>query len=148
MDDFSARHGEWIKTNEYSTINEGKLFAPGNLRATQDNEGYAKLFNYWNENQYQLRYTGGMVPDVNQIMVKGKGIFVNVASKKTKSKLRVLYEVAPIGYIIEKAGGKSSDGEKSVLDIPITTTEQVSQVAFGSKDEVDRFNELVGRKYI
>jgi sedoheptulose-bisphosphatase len=148
VDDFSARHGEWIKTNEFSTINEGKLFAPGNLRATQDNEGYAKLFNYWNENQYQLRYTGGMVPDVNQIMVKGKGIFVNVASKKTKSKLRVLYEVAPIGYIIEKAGGQSSDGEKSVLDIPITTTEQVSQVAFGSKDEVARFNELVGRKYI
>ena len=57
---------------------------PGNLRATQDNEGYAKLFSYWNENQYQLRYTGGMVPDVNQLMVKGKGIFVNVASKKTK----------------------------------------------------------------
>ena len=43
-----------------------------------------------------------MVPDVNQIMVKGKGIFVNVASKNTKSKLRVLYEVAPVGFIIEK----------------------------------------------
>jgi len=69
------------------------LFAPGNLRATQDNAGYAQLFNYWNENQYQLRYTGGMVPDVNQIMVKGKGIFVNCGSKNTKSKLRVLYEV-------------------------------------------------------
>jgi hypothetical protein len=30
VDDFSARHGEWIKTNEFTTINEGKLFAPGN----------------------------------------------------------------------------------------------------------------------
>lgn len=30
----------------------------------------------------------GMVPDVNQLMVKGKGVFVNVASKNTKSKLR------------------------------------------------------------
>ena len=43
-----------------------------------------------------------MVPDVNQLMVKGKGVFVNVASKHTKSKLRMLYEVAPLGYLIEK----------------------------------------------
>lgn len=148
VDDFSAMHGQWLKTNEYTSINEGKLIAPGNLRATQDNAGYAKLFDYWMQNQYQLRYTGGMVPDVNQLMVKGKGVFVNVNSKNTKSKLRVLYEVAPIGYLIEKAGGKTSEGEKSVLDIPITSTEQTSQVAYGSKGEVERFEELVGRKYI
>ena len=39
-------------------------------------------------------------------------------------------------------------GEKSVLDIPILNTEQVSQVAFGSAGEVERFEEYVGRKYI
>jgi len=148
VDDFSANHGQWIKTNEYQSINEGKLIAPGNLRATQDNAGYAELFDYWVKNTYQLRYTGGMVPDVNQLMVKGKGVFVNVASKNTKSKLRVLYEVAPIGYIIEKAGGKTSEGERSVLDIEITETEQTSQAAFGSPLEVERFEQVVGRKYI
>jgi sedoheptulose-bisphosphatase len=148
IDDFSANHGQWLKTNEFSRIYEVKLFAPGYLRATQDNPGYAELMDYWLKNTYQLRYTGGMVPDVNQLMVKGKGIFVNVASKNTKSKLRVLYEVAPIGYIIEKAGGKTSEGVKSVLDIPIETTEQVSQAAFGSAKEIARFEELVGRKYI
>lgn len=52
---------------------EGKLFAPGNLRAVQDNPGYAELHKYYMDNKYQLRYTGGMVPDVNQILVKGKG---------------------------------------------------------------------------
>ena len=57
VDDFSANHGQWLKTNEFSTINEGKLIAPGNLRATQDNEGYAQLFDYWLANTYQLRYT-------------------------------------------------------------------------------------------
>jgi len=89
-----------------------------------------------------------MVPDVNQLMVKGKGVFVNVNSKNTKSKLRMLYEVAPIGFLIEKAGGKTSEGEKSVLDVLITNTEQTSQVAYGSKNEVERFETLVGRKYI
>lgn len=148
VDDFSSRHGQWIKTNEFTTVSEGKLFAPGNLRASQDNPGYAELVDYWLENQYQLRYTGGMVPDVNQILVKGKGVFVNVASPNTKSKLRLLYEVAPIGYIMEKAGAKSSDGEGSVLDIEITETEQVTQVAFGSDKEVARFEEMVGKKYM
>jgi len=147
IDDTSARHGEWLKTNEFTTIDEGKLFAPGNLRATQDNEGYSKLFDYWNENQYQLRYTGGMVPDVNQMLVKGKGIFVNVASKTCKSKLRLLYEVAPLAYLVEKAGGKSSEGEQSVLDVEIGSTEQTTQVALGSAKEVERFEQYVGKKY-
>ena len=47
------------QTNEFSTITEGKLIAPGNLRATQDNAGYQELFDYWVSNTYQLRYTGG-----------------------------------------------------------------------------------------
>jgi sedoheptulose-bisphosphatase len=146
VDDFSGRHGQWVKTNTFSTIEDGKLFAPGNLRGTQDNPGYAELFKYYLDNKYQLRYTGGMVPDVNQLMVKGKGIFVNPVSPSAAAKLRVLYEVAPIGYLIEKAGGKSSDGEKSALDIPITTTEVRSQVAYGAIGEVNRFEELVGVK--
>lgn len=56
-------------------------------------------------------------------MVKGKGIFVNPASAAAPAKLRVLYEVGPIAYLIEKAGGKSSDGEGSALDIKIPHTE-------------------------
>lgn len=44
VDDFSGRHGQWVKTNTFSTIEDGKLFAPGNLRGTQDNPGYNELF--------------------------------------------------------------------------------------------------------
>lgn len=35
IDDFSGRHGQWVKTNSFETIDDGKLFAPGNLRGTQ-----------------------------------------------------------------------------------------------------------------
>ena len=146
IDDFSAEHGSWIHTNVFETVNEGKLFAPGNLRAAQDNPGYAKLLDYYFQEKYQLRYTGGMVPDVNQILVKGKGVFCNPASPKAKAKLRVLYEVLPIGYLMEKAGAKSSDGKASVLDIEIKSTEDRSQVCYGSPDEVRRFEEMVGVK--
>lgn len=33
----------------------------------QDNPGYDELFKFYLDNKYQLRYTGGMVPDVNQV---------------------------------------------------------------------------------
>jgi sedoheptulose-bisphosphatase len=58
IDDFSAKHGQWIHTAVFSTVNEGKLFAPGNMRAAQDNPGYQKLLNHYFTEKYQLRYTG------------------------------------------------------------------------------------------
>lgn len=42
--------------------------------------------------------------------------------------LRLLYEVGPMAYLIEKAGGASSDGRQSILDLEITSTEQRTQV--------------------
>jgi len=61
VDDRSASNGSWVHTKAFTSISEGRLFAPGNLRATNDNEGYAKLLDYWRSNAYTLRYTGGMV---------------------------------------------------------------------------------------
>ncbi|KAF3579148.1 hypothetical protein DY000_02032557 [Brassica cretica] len=108
--------GKWQHVKETTEINEGKMFSPGNLRATFDNSEYSKLIDYYVKEKYTLRYTGGMVPDVNQIIVKEKGIFTNVTSPTAKAKLRLLFEVAPLGLLIENAGGFSSDGYKSVLD--------------------------------
>mmetsp|Transcript_28592 Transcript_28592/g.46340 ORF Transcript_28592/g.46340 Transcript_28592/m.46340 type:complete len:391 (+) Transcript_28592:92-1264(+) len=138
--------GSWVHAKEIYEIGPGKLFAPGNLRATMDNPGYAALVDYWLKEKYQLRYTGGMVPDVNQILIKGRGVFCNPASEKAPAKLRVLYEVAPLGLLIENAGGATSEGTTSVLDIKILTTEQRSQVCYGYKDEVKRFEEYLSGK--
>ena len=79
---------------------EGKLFAPGNLRATFDNPAYDRLIKFYLEEKYTLRYTGGMVPDVFQILVKEKGVFTNVTSPTTKAKLRILFEVAPLALLV------------------------------------------------
>ena len=84
---------------------EGKLFAPGNLRATFDNANYERLFAYYLGEKYTLRYTGGMVPDVFQIIVKEKGVFTNVTSPSTKAKLRVVFEVAPLALLVSDECG-------------------------------------------
>ena len=78
-----------------------------------------------------------------QIIVKEKGIFTNVISPTTKAKLRLLFEVAPLGLLIENAGGYSSDGKQSVLDRVVVNTDDRTQVAYGSKEEIIRFEETL-----
>nr|UER43305.1 SBPASE protein [Populus tomentosa] len=135
--------GKWQHVKETTEVGEGKLFSPGNLRATFDNPDYEKLINYYVKEKYTLRYTGGMVPDVNQIIVKEKGVFTNVISPSSKAKLRLLFEVAPLGLLVENAGGYSSDGHRSVLDKEITNLDDRTQVAYGSKNEIIRFEETL-----
>lgn len=137
--------GKWVHVKETTEIGEGKMFSPGNLRAMQDNAAYEKLINYYITEKYTLRYTGGMVPDVFQIIVKEKGVFTNVISPTTKAKLRLLFEVAPIGLLIEKAGGASScDGQQvSSLDVMINVCDQRTQICYGSVGEVRRFEEFM-----
>ena len=53
---------------------------------------------HWRE--YMLRYTGGMVPEVFQIVVKEKGIVTNVISFSTMAKLRILVEVTPLSLLV------------------------------------------------
>ncbi|EME26278.1 Sedoheptulose-1,7-bisphosphatase, chloroplastic [Galdieria sulphuraria] len=140
--------GRWKRNRVFKTIESGKLFAPGNLRSTVDNSGYQKLVNYWMSNKYQLRYTGGMVPDVNQLLIKGKGVFCNPASISSPAKLRLLFECIPLAFLIEKAGGRSSNGNISLLDIPVNETEERCQVCYGAKEEVERFDAMVGQMFI
>jgi sedoheptulose-bisphosphatase len=49
------------------------------------------------------------------------------------------------GLLVEKAGGKTSDGVTggSVLDVPILAVDQRCAIAIGSANEVDRFNQFV-----
>jgi len=137
------KDGEWKMTIEKMEIGEGKMFAPGNLRACHENKEYLTLLDFWAENGYQLRYSGGMVPDIHQILVKGKGIFSYPGSESCPAKLRLIYECAPLAYVVEKAGGASSDLEKSVLDIKVSDYDQRTVVCVGSKEEVDRFNKFL-----
>ncbi|CAE8597045.1 unnamed protein product [Polarella glacialis] len=137
---------KWICSRDRIQIKpDCKIFAPANMRAAQDVKGYDELLHYYMENKYTLRYTGGMVPDVCQQFTKLQGIFTNPTSAKSPAKLRLAFEAAPFGRLVEMAGGKTSDGVTggSVLDVKITAVDQRTALAIGSANEVDRFNKMV-----
>jgi sedoheptulose-bisphosphatase len=60
-----------------------------------------------------------MVPDIYQIFVKGSGVFCNLGSNKHPAKLRLLYEIGPLSYLVHKAGGATSNGEKDMMELEV-----------------------------
>lgn len=130
---------EFVLIHENITIDEEKkYFAPGNLRATTTEENYIDLMNFWMTNEYKLRYSGGMVPDINHILIKGGGIFCYPGyAKAPQGKLRVLYECAPMALLVTEAGGAAyANQETEILDIPVDILAQKTPIFIGSKNEV------------
>jgi len=132
--------GEFILLQENLTMrDEVKTYAPGNLRAVVDTPNYRAMMNTWLDEGLTLRYSGGMVPDIHHMLIKGAGIFTNIGgSKYPQGKLRLAFECGPFAYIMEQAGGTSSNGEKSILEIVIDEVDQRSPIIIGAKSEVKR----------
>ncbi|MFC1655621.1 fructose-1,6-bisphosphatase [Patescibacteria group bacterium] len=130
--------GEFILTQENIKVEkDAKNFAPGNLRATVTEEKYAKLIQSWMDEKYTLRYSGGMVPDINHIFMKGQGIFTYPGYEDApQGKLRLLYECAPMALLMEQAGGRATNGNKRILDIEIEKLDQRTPIFLGSENEV------------
>jgi sedoheptulose-bisphosphatase len=91
--------------------------------------------------------SGGLVPDVYQQFTKGQGVFSNPTSKSSPAKLRLAFEAAPFGLLVEKAGGKTSDGVTggSILDVQINSVDQRTALCIGSANEVDRYVTCISR---
>ena len=88
---------------------------------------------------YSLRYSGAMVADVHRVLHDG-GIFMYPADvsdpARPKPKLRLLYEVAPIAFVAEQAGGRASTGKEPVLDLVARDYHERAAILVGSPDDV------------
>jgi fructose-1,6-bisphosphatase I len=87
--------------------------------------------------RYTQRYIGSMVGDVHRTLLYG-GVFAYPADEKNQDgKLRLLYEAAPMSFLLEQAGGKSITGHSRVMDIPPTNVHQRVPIILGSPDDID-----------
>jgi len=89
-----------------------------------------------NGESFTSRYIGSMVGDVHRTLLYG-GVFgypgdtINV-----NGKLRLLYEGAPMSFIMEQAGGLSTTGTQRVMEITPEIVHQRVPCIMGSKDNV------------
>lgn len=116
----------------------GNIYSPGGLR-NKYNGGDEKFIRYLEEKGCKLRYSGGFVPDINQVLLKGKGIFMYPAlNGSPNGKLRLLFELNPMAYLVENAGGAASNGRMSILDIKPESLDQRAPIYIGCVEDVDK----------
>lgn len=84
------------------------------------------------------RYIGSLVADFHRNVMRG-GIFMYPAERgKPKGKIRLLYEAAPLAFLVQQAGGYASDGRRCILDITPTELHQRTPIFIGNRSLVER----------
>jgi len=134
--------GKFEFVKEIRLNEKGKLNAPG---GTQQNwkPYHKKLVDSFFAEGYRLRYSGGMVPDLHQILLKGGGLFSYPGtSDKPDGKLRKLFEVFPFAFIYKIAGGEAIDGQNDLMTLSHAHIHDTSPCFFGSKYEISRVKEV------
>jgi fructose-1,6-bisphosphatase I len=117
----------------------GKLVAPGCTQQYWYPHHKSFIDSLFSEG-YRLRYSGGMVPDLHQILIKGGGLFSYPGTTdKTKGKIRLVFESMPFAKIFEMAGGLAlNDRNERLLASQPDGHHDTSPCFFGSKTEVVR----------
>jgi len=111
--------------------------------------GWLKAPNPKTGKAHATRYSASLVGDFHRILQQG-GIYLypedSADARKPNGKLRVLYECHPLAFVAEAAGGRASTGRGDVLDVVPDHPHARCPLAIGSKEEVDRYEEMVGGK--
>lgn len=140
--------GSWVLTQRNMQIPEDtKEFA---INASNTRHWYPPVTRYVDEmlagktgprgKDFNMRWIASMVADVHRILNRG-GIFMYPADQREPDKagkLRLMYEANPMSFIVEQAGGASTNGQQRMLDVQPTSLHQRVAVFLGSKNEVER----------
>ena len=142
--------GEFLLSHKNIQIpSRGKVYSINEGNANTWDEGTRKYINdlktgspETGQKPYSLRYIGSLVADFHRNLLYG-GIFLYPADykdpNKPKSKLRLLYEAAPLAFIVEQAGGKASTGNTAIMEIKAEQLHQKTPLIIGSKEDVEKY---------
>lgn len=90
------------------------------------------------EDELKLRYGGAMIGDVNQVLTYG-GIFgYPELQSRPEGKLRLQFEANPMAYILDAAGGASSNGTESILEADAEELHERTPLYLGNQDLIER----------
>jgi len=131
------------QTPKYYSTNQGyqKYWSEGIKRFTQRLQGEDGEMK-----PLSLRYIGSLVGDFHRTLLSG-GIFYYPSDtkdpQKPRGKLRLLYEAAPLAFVIEQAGGYASDGDQNILNIQPEALHQRTPLFIGNRELVEKAEEFI-----
>lgn len=97
------------------------------------------------DRDFNMRWTAALVADAQRVLIRG-GVFLYPGDSRkgyAQGRLRLLYETAPIAFLMEQAGAAATDGQTRILDVVAKGIHDRSPLVFGSTEEV----ECVARYY-
>jgi fructose-1,6-bisphosphatase I len=130
--------GEFILAQENIQIpDHGPIYSTNEGNFWQWDEALRDYTRYVHRHEgYTSRYSGALVGDIHRILMQG-GVFLYPGTiKNPEGKLRLLYETAPLAFLVEQAGGKASDGSQAILDLVPKKLHQRTPLVIGSKEDV------------
>jgi len=140
---YRLQNNQFIRVKELTLNSKGKLNSPGGTQKDWKSHHKELIEELFREG-YRLRYSGGMVPDLHHILIKGGGLFSYPATiKNPKGKLRQLFEIIPFALIFERANGKAIDEScNRLLNLTPTHIHDRSSCFFGSEYEIEKVKEF------
>jgi fructose-1,6-bisphosphatase I len=115
----------------------GSMYSVNEGHYPRWDSGMKKYIDSLKEKDYSSRYVGTMVADIHRTLIRG-GVFAYPADEKNKNgKLRLLYEAAPMAFLMHQAGGKATTGKKDILRIKPESVHQTVPVFMGSPADID-----------
>jgi fructose-1,6-bisphosphatase I len=149
--------GEFIHSYEDIRIpSRGRIYSVNDGNAPSWQPGIGRYIEYLRAHDkvtgrpYTARYVGSMVADIHRTLLEG-GIFLYPAimgpDGRASGKLRLQYEGAPMGFLVEQAGGRASTGSERILDVHPKSPHQRVPIMIGSSEDVALAEEFVaGRR--
>jgi fructose-1,6-bisphosphatase I len=130
--------GEFILAKENIQVPEhGPIYSVNEGNFWQWSESLRDYIRYVHRHEgYTARYGGALVGDFHRILFQG-GVFLYPGTvKQPEGKLRMLYESAPMAYLIEQAGGRASTGTQEIMDVVPEKIHARSPLIIGSQEDV------------
>ncbi|WP_414837616.1 class 1 fructose-bisphosphatase [Candidatus Nanosalina sp. VS9-1] len=109
----------------------------GNKNWTEDFKDFEEEIS----RDYKLRYGGAFVGDINQTIHHGGLFAYPYRTDAPQGKYRLLFEANPVAFIIENAGGGSTDTEQSILDVEASRLHQRVPFFAGDGELVEKVEE-------
>lgn len=95
---------------------------------------------------YNMRWVASLVAETHRILSRG-GVFLYPGDARAgyeAGRLRMLYECAPIAFLVEQAGGLATNGPARVLDLAVDRLHMRTPFVFGSVEEVAEVKRVWG----
>lgn len=130
--------GEFILAQENIQIpSHGPVYSVNEGNFWQWEEPLRDYIRYVHRHEgYTARYGGALVGDFHRILFQG-GVFLYPGTvKHPEGKLRLLYESAPMAYLIEQAGGRATTGMQEIMDVIPEKIHARSPLIIGSREDV------------